>query len=231
MKSSITWCTVLGLVVGYFGIPVHPAAYTMWVWNRPYGFHFASILIFGSLGCLVGAFIHYWIWKRLDREVALWITAMISLALVFGTIGVFRYQAYNETVMWTEVNLGFVRAMAVSRDNVMNTDGGIQMTQAGADIQAGVTMAGRSGINIFGRDESQKLSAIASAFSEAGYYMVSQDKDKLQESLQFVKQSGAILRQMGNQSYPNKTNHLDEITSKIYNLIPKDFVVDGWQAN
>jgi hypothetical protein len=230
IKSSITWCTVLGLVVGYFGIPVHPAAYAMWVWNRPYGLHIASILIFGTLGCLVGLFFHYWIWERLNREVALWITAVFSLALVFGTIGVFRYQAYNETVMWTEVNTGFVRTLAASRDNVTNTDEGIQMTQAGADIQAGVTMAGRSGINIFGRDESQKLSSIASAFSEAGYYVVSQNKDKLQESIQFVKQSGAIIGQINNQSYPNKTNHLEEITSKIYNLIPDDFV-EGWQAN
>lgn len=228
IKSLITWCTLLGLVVGYFGIPVHPPAYAMWVWNRPNGFHIASILMFGTLGCLVGLFFHYWIWKRLERESALWLTGIVSLALVFGTIGVFRYQAYNETVMWSEVNLGFVRTLGVSRDNVSSTNGGIQMIQAGADIQAGVNMGSS---NLFGQDQYQKLSSIASAFSEAGYYMVSQnDKEKLQESIQFVNQSGAIIKQIGNQSYPNKTNNLDEVISKIYNDIPNDFD-KSWQAN
>lgn len=228
MKSPVTWWTLFGMVVGYFGIPVVPRGYIMWVWNRPYGFHIASILILGTLGCLVGLFFHYWIWKRLDREAALWIAGIFSLALVLGAIGVFRYQAYNETVMWTEVNMGFVRTMGVSRENVTNTDKGIQMLQAGADLQAGANMGG---IKLFSQDQYQELSSIASAFSEAGYFMVSQkDKEKLKESIQFVNQSGAIIGQIGNQSYPNKTNNLERIMSKIYNLIPNGFD-KSWPAN
>lgn len=220
-KSPITWFTLLGLVVGYFGIPVRVPAYVMWVWNRPYGFHIASIMVFGTLGCLVGLFFHYWIRKQLERESALWITGFVSLALVFGTIGVFRYQTHNEIVMWSEVNLGFVRASGVSTNNAINADGGIQLIKAGADIQAGVDMGG---VEFFGQEQYKKLSAIASAFSEAGRYIGSQTKtEKLQESVQFVNQSGAILKQIGNQSYPNRTNHLDEVVSKIYNDIPNDF--------
>jgi hypothetical protein len=228
VKSPITLCIVFGLVVGYFGIPVHPSAYGMWVWNRPYGFHMASMLIFGTLGFSVGLFLHYWIRKSLDRESGLWIAGIFSLALVFGTIGVFRYQANNETVMWTEINTGFVRVLEVYRDNKTNPDGGIPMLQAGADIQAGTNMGGSK---LFGQDSYQKLSSIASAFSEAGYYMVSQkDQEKLQESIQFANQSGAIIKQIGNQSYPNKTNNFDETILKIYDLIPKDFD-KTWAAN
>ena len=81
------------------------------------------------------------------------------------------------------------------------------MIQAGADIQAGVNVGSSS---LFGQDQYQKLSSIASAFSEAGYYMVSQnDKEKLQESIHFVNLSGTVIKQIGNQSYPNKTNNLD----------------------
>lgn len=228
IKSPITLCTVLGLVVGYFGIPVHPPAYAMWVWNRPYGFHIASMLILGTLGCSVGLFLHYWIRKRIDRQAGLWIAGIFSLALVFGTIGVFQYQAYNETVMWTEVNTGFVRVLEVYRDNATNPDDGIKMLQAGADIQAGANMGGGQ---LFGQDSSQKLSSIASAFSEAGYYIVSQkNKEKLQEAIQFASQSGAIIRQIGNQSYSNKTNNFEKTISKIYNLIPNDYD-KTWFAN
>lgn len=228
IKSPITWTTLLGLVVGYFGIPVRVPAYVMWVWNRPYKFHIASILILGVLGCLIGLFFHYWKWKLLERESALWITGIVSVAFVIGIIGVFRYQASNETVMWSEVNLGFVRTLGVYRDTVSARSGGVEMIQAAADIQAGVDMGGRE---FFGQDQYQKLSSIASAFSEAGHYMVSQvDQQKLQESIQFVNQAGAVIKQIGNQSYPNRTNNLDEVVSQIYKDIPNDFD-KTWQPN
>ena len=228
IKSPITLGIVLGLVVGYFGIPVHLSAYEMWIWNRPYGFHIASMLVFGTLGCLVGLFFHYWIWKRLDRKAGLWITGIFSLALVFGTVGFFQYQAYNETVMWSDVNTGFVRVLAVYREQVTNPDRGIQLIQAGADIQAGANMGGSQ---LFGQVNYQKLSDIASAFSEAGYYMILQkDKEKLQESIQFANQSGSTIGQIGNQSYPNRTNHFEGIISKIVHLIPNDFY-KTWTAN
>lgn len=228
IKSPIPWCTLLGMVIGYFGIPVRVPAYVMWMWNQPYGFRVASILVLGTVGCLVGLLFHYWKWKRLDREVTTWALGISGLALVVGTIGVFSYQAHNETVMWTKVNLGFVRTLGVSQDNVTNTDGGIQMLQAGADIQAGADMGG---IERFGRDRYNKLSAIASAFSEAGYFMVSQkDKEKLEESIQFVHKAGAIIRKIGNQSYPNETKNLDEVISEINRDIPNDFD-KSWQAD
>ena len=227
IKSPISLFTVLGLVIGYFGIPVRLPAYAMWVWSRPYGFHIASMLMFGTIGCLVGLFFHYWIWKRLDREAGMWITGIFSLVLVFGTVGFFQYQAFNETVMWSDVNTGFVRVLAY-KEQVTSPDRGIQMIQAGADIQAGANMGGRQ---LFGQVNYQKLIDIASAFSEAGYYIIlHKDNDKLKESIQFANQSGAIITQIGNQSYPNRTNHLEEIISKIDKLIPNDFQ-KTWPAN
>ncbi|QSO48485.1 hypothetical protein [Alicyclobacillus mengziensis] len=227
IKSPIWWCTLFGLVVGYFGIPVRVPAYVMWMWNQPYGFRIASIFVLGTVGCLVGLFFHYWKWKRLDRGVSMWVLGISSLALIVGTIGFFRYQAHKETVMWTKVNLGFVRAMGVSQDNPTNTDAGIQMLKAGADIQAGADMGG---IARFGRDRYQKLSSIASAFSEAGYFMVSQNKEKSQEAIKFAHKAGSIIRKIGNQSYPNETKNLNEVISEINRDIPSDFD-KGWEAN
>lgn len=228
IKSPILWCTLLGLVVGYFGIPVRVPAYVMWMWNEPHGFRVASILVLGTVGCLAGLFFHYWKWKHLGREGAMWALAISVLALIVGAIGVFRYEAHNETVMWTKVNLGFVRAMGVSQDHPTNADAGIQMLQAGDDIKAGADMGG---IARFGRDRYNKLSSIASAFSEAGYFMISQkDKERLQESIQFAQKAGAIIRKIGNQSYPNETKNLDEVISEINRDIPNDFD-KSWQAD
>lgn len=231
-KSPIPWCTLLGMIVGYLGIPVFDAGYAQdtvagWVWDRPYGFHIASIAILGTLGFLVGLVFHYGFRKPLDRRAAVWITSISSVVLALGIIGIFRYQAEQESVMWTKVNRGFSDAWAVSTEisrGDRNTPmQGYYMIRAGADIQAGASMGG---IERFGHNRYQELSAISSAFSEAGYFMVSQkNTEKLKESNQFVHKSGSIIRQMvtGDQSYPKPTNHFNEVISKIDHDIPNDY--------
>ncbi|MCY0903283.1 MAG: hypothetical protein OWU32_14075 [Firmicutes bacterium] len=222
LKSPITWFTLAGMLIGYFGIPVAVPGYTMWTWARPYGFHVASVLIFGSVGCLVGLLIHNWIWKDTQRNSVLWTLAVASLVLSFGIIGVFRDQAYNETVMWGYVNSGLVKAMAAARSGTTNLDRGFDLTQAGDQLQAGETMGGPQ---VFGQSD-QKLNSVAMAFTQAGFFLIShENKEKLAESIHFVSECGAIIRQMGNQSYPVRTNHFTRIIELLYKVIPADYGV------
>lgn len=233
IKSFIVWGTITGLVIGYYGIPVLIPGYANnwhnWVWNQPDGFYVVSILFFGTLGCSVGVFLHLWIRKRLDRRAMTWMTGVFSVALLVGTIGVYRHHAYNESIKWTQINLGFVRTMAASEANLSvstaNRDRsiGAQLIQAGSDMGTG---------DNFGALRGQQLGHVASALSEAGYYMVTQqDEEKFRESIKFVNQAGAIIKAaIGNQSYSQKTKHFHEILTKINKEIPPDFD-KTWEAN
>lgn len=145
IKSPIPWSTLLGMVVGNFGIPIYlrgevPNTVTGWVWNRPDGFHTASIAIVGTLGFLVGVAFHFGFGKHFTKRTSVWITSMLSFVLVWGTIGVFGYQAYQESAMWTKMNQGFSDVWAVttsmSRSHRITTMEGYDMIRAGGDIQA-----------------------------------------------------------------------------------------------
>ena len=186
------------------------------------------MLIVGTLGCLVGLSLYYWKWSRRDRRIEMWTTALLNLALLCGVVGIFRYQAGREAVMWTKVNMGFVRAMTAAQDEARDgTSAGIQMTLAGADIQAAIDMGGPE----FGTAQYQKLSSMAGAFSEAGYYVASQaNQKKSQDAIRFIKRSASVIKQIGNQSYPSKTNNLNRVVSEIIAAVPSDF--EGqWPSN
>ena len=228
-RSPLTWGTLVGMTLGYFGIPAYVPAYSMWVWHRPYGFHVASILILGTVGCLMGSFVHYGMRKGANRRDAMWTMATLILVLLGGTIGISEHQARNETVIWSELNTGFVRVLGAAQDNRSTFTEGIWMIKAGADIQAGADMGG---VKRFGQKRYQQLTSIASAFAETGYNLLSAtDKSNAQESLQFVKQAGStIKREIGNQSYPNRTNHLNQLLSEIVSYIPPDYQ-RFWQAS
>lgn len=223
IKTPVPWCTLLGMVVGYFGIPVlNPALVNNWVWDHPYGFHRASILIFGALGCLVGLFFTYCFRKNLGRIANLWVTGMISLALLVGTIGVYRFQANHESTMWTQINTGFILTMGVSRDHLTISNSQQNQLIGTQIIKASVYM---EDAYKFGESRYQKLNIVASALSEAGVNLVTQNNpEQLQESIQFINQTGTIIKnEIRDQSYPNKTAHFQQILNRISDKIPKDF--------
>ncbi|QQE78831.1 hypothetical protein [Alicyclobacillus sp. SO9] len=233
-SSMIPLGTVIGLLAGYCGIPVPIPGYSNnwhnWVWNQPYGFYVASIILLGALGWLAGVFFHSWIWKHSNSKSMMWVTGILGIALLLGTIGVYRHHAYNESIKWTQINLGFVRTLDASEANLSpstpNKDRsiGTQIIQAGSDMGSG---------DNFKSPQYPLLGHVASALSEAGYYMVTQqDKRKFRESIAFVNDAGSMIKNVvGNQqSYPNKTKHFQELLKKINSEIPKDFD-KSWEAN
>lgn len=232
-RSWIVWGSLIGIVIGYSGLPVPVPGYArLWVWHHPIGFRVASIFALGTLGYLVGSFIEQVSKARRGLENEVLASGISTLALFIGLVGFYRFDAANTDTMWTQVRVGLSRisAAADSLSGSKPTHTTIQ-SQGASIIMAAADIGGAS--QYFGRhSQESSMQSVASASSQAGYLMeTSKDPKRITDVIKFLaKTSDIIDTSVRSHSGAMTPASMQQILNQISTIIPSE-LQQSWPAN
>jgi|GEM_PF-5968839 len=228
-RTSTFWGTVAGVIIGYVGIPVPVPAMHYWMWEHPSGYCVPSVLVFGTVGCLVGIGVQRASGKVMPRRIAVAVLGTCSLALVLGLVGFYRLEASNQDAMWTLARLGLERVSGVSQNLSKQTADlqvkrgyGEELVVAGADVGAASHIASPYNINL-------NLDELAGALNQAGYNLIL--GTDTQTAQKFATEIGELVDQTAQGTRGQLTNAtVAQILEQAIKDVPPAYS-NGWSAN
>lgn len=226
LRSPIIWGAVVGVLVGIRGIPVViPGTGAIWVWAMPSGAYVASVTGFGVAGCLVGAVIQFWSRRVVSWKIGIWAFGVPALALLIGTVGLYRMHAQlqNSTRYLSNMGLSGIPATAAILDSQDSTQQDMNraagwLIRAGADLGAASQFKSASGARA-------SYQEVGDGLSNAGYtILLSRNSKHVQQAEKYVDDVDAIVKH-AEKMYPRQPlGDIPGLVNQIASITPQSYL-------